>query len=351
MKRAAGIICFVALCCAVLCVSANTAEDVVRAQLSQRGLQPGFDGRKGEIIALGKAMVKIGDATCYSRLAALRDRCHKVASLEARGKILQVLAQSLTADRMVDFQHDGISASLDLVTLSKVFSERVLTGWRIIASAEAYSNDLYSVAVAVSWSNESENTLEAAKAGQLVLSGKWKDELMAYIKGQDLSTWADVRVFVDSNGFPHVLGVGLSDWDGDSRTQDVAMRKADMFAQKNLMLGLYGDAAVMEAAGKWRREVFSGSDKDVSQLKFYESLSEIRVRDPLPEGCGPFHVASIKNPVNGRKEFVSIYSFEPPVAIDVGGQFLSKETESAANEVQSSGVMIFNPNTGKFEKQ
>ena len=351
MKRAAGIICFVALCCAVLCVSANTAEDVVRAQLSQRGLQPGFDGRKGEIIALGKAMVKIGDATSGSRLAALRDRCHKVASLDARGKILQVLAQSLTADRMVDFQHDGISANLDLVTLSKVFSERVLTGWRIVASAEAYSNGLYSVAVAVFWSNESEKTLEAAKAGQLVLSGKWKDELMAYIKGQDLSTWADVRVFVDSNGFPHVLGVGLSDWDGDPRTQGVAMRKADMFAQKNLMLGLYGDTVVMEAAGNWRKDIFSGSDKDVSQLQFYESLSEIRVRDTLPEGCGPFHVAGIKNPVNGRKEFVSIYSFEPPVAVAVGGQFLSKKAESVTNGVQSSGVMIWNPNTGKYEKR
>ena len=351
MRRIVGIICFAVLCCAASRTAANAAEDSVRAQLSQRGLQPGFDGREGEIIALGKAMVKIGDAASCPRLAALRDRCHKVASLEARGKILQVLAQSLTADRTAGFHHDGIAADLDLAALSRVFSERVLTGWRIIASAETCSNGLYTVAVAVFWSRESEKTMDAAKAGRLALSGKWKDELTAYIKGRDLSTWADVRVFVDSNGFPHVLGVGLSDWDGDPRTQEVAMRKADMFARKNLMLGLYGDAAVMEAAGKWRKEVFSGSDKDVSQQEFYESLSEIRVRDPLPEGCGPFHVASIKNPVNGRKEFVSIYSFEPPAAIGSSGRFPGKKVESAANGVSISGIMIFNPGTGKFEKR
>ena len=107
----------------------------------------------------------------------------------------------------------------------------------------------------------------------------------------------------------------------------------------------------MEAAGKWRREVFSGSDQDVLQLKFYESLSEIRVRDPLPEGCGPFHVVSIKNPVNGRKEFVSIYSFEPPVAVDAGGTGGKEKNNSATSEAQPSGVMIFNPNTGKYEKR
>lgn len=330
---------------------AETVDDVVLADLSQKGMQPGFDDRTGEVVAVGKSTVQIGEIASYPRLAALRDRCYKVASLEARGKILQVLEQSLTAGRRSEFQHDGVSASLELATLSKVFSERVLTGWHIAASAEEYSKGLYSVAVAVSWSHGSEEKLKALKAGQLVPSDKWKDELLAHIKGQNLSNWADVRLFVDSKGFPHVLGIGLSDWDGNSRTQGAAILKADMFAQKNLMLGLYGDAAVMEAAGKWRREVFSKSDSEVSELRFYESLSEIKVRDALPEGCGPFHMASIKNPVNGRKEFVSIYSFEPPVAIDVGGQFVSGTAESVTNDTQSSGVMIWNPNTGKYEKR
>ena len=329
-------------------------DDVVRAELSGKGLSLGYNEKRGEIVAVGKNMAKMEDVASCPRLAALRDRCHKIASLEARGKILQLMRQSLTAERSEDFQRDGNVASLNLFMLNKAFSERVLTGWRIVASAEEYSNGIYSVAVAVSWSNESEEKLEAAKAGQLVSSDKWKEELMAYIKRQDLSTWADVRVFVDSKGFPHVLGIGLSDWDGDPRTQNVAMRKADMFAQKNLMLGLYGDAAIMEAARKWRKEVFHRSGSDGLLLKFYESLSEVQIRRTPPAGCGPFHVAVIENPVNGRKEFVSIYSFEPDVNFEYGQERITSgisDNHKVSDAASASGVMLWNPNTGKFENR
>ena len=328
-----------------------TVDDIVQAELAQKGLSLGYDEERREIVAVGKNIMKIEDAASHPHVAAIRDRCHKIASLEARGKILQFLKQSLTAGRRSDFQHDGLIGSLDLATLSRVFSERVLTGWRIVASAEEYSKDLYSVAVAVYWSSRSEGILEKVKAGRIAPSDGWKDELLAHIKSSNLSHWADVRVFIDSEGFPHVLGIGLSDWDGDSRTQDVAMRTADMFARKNLMHGLYGDTAVMEAAGKWRKEFFSGLGSEVSQLRFYESLAEVCVRRALPEGCGPFHVALIENPINRRKELVSIYSFEPNVTHGQTREQVASDSATGSVAAPPSGVMVWNPNTGKFEKQ
>ena len=329
---------------------AMTVEDAVCAELSQRGLSLGYNERRGVFVCLGKAMTKLDNIAPHPLLAAERDRVHKIASLEARGKILQMLSQSLTAERNAEFQNDGNADILDLDTVSKVFSERVLTGWQIIATAEKYSDGVYSAAVVVEWSNKGEDRLNAVKSGRIAPSGRWNEELLAYIRSQKLSCWSNIRVFVDSAGFPHMMGVGLSDWNGDERTREIARRKADMFAQSNLMLGLYGDIAIMEAAGKWRKEAFRSSDSDVLQRRFYKSMSEVRIRRNPPDGCRPFHVAVVENPLNGGKEIVSIYSFEPNIASECGdGRDIRRDAGADAVE-PAVGVMIFNPSTGKYER-
>ena len=169
--------------------------------------------------------------------------------------------------------------------------------------------------------------------------------MRAYIKGQDLSSWADVRLFVDSAGFPHLMGIGVSDWNGEARFRDAALRRADMFAQKNLLLALYGDAAVREAAGKWRRDVSPSSGEDAGQTSFYESLAEVSVTTSPPKGCRPVYVGETTGAEEGRKTVVSVFSFEPPVA-ETGVLALERGTDAGAG-----GVLIWNPRTHKFEKQ
>ena len=62
-------------------------DDVVCAELSGKGLSLGYDETRGEIVAVGKNIVKMDDIAAHPRLAVLRDRCHKIASLEARGRL------------------------------------------------------------------------------------------------------------------------------------------------------------------------------------------------------------------------------------------------------------------------
>lgn len=347
MKHLAGIVCLTVLCCAVPRASADVAEDLVLDFLRGKGIPLGLNSQAGEIVAIGHASCPADPSG--DDFAALRDKYYKVASLHARSEILLSLAVASSATRNAGLHHDGISGERTAALACTAFSERILSGWWVLVSREHLDGNRLSVAVAVAWSPFSEHRFDDLKAGHLVPSLNWKDELLAYIKGQDLSSWADVRLFVDSAGFPHLMGVGVSDWNGHTLFRDAALRRADMFAQKNLLLALYGDAAVREAAGKWRRDVSPSSGKDAGQMSFYESLAEVSVTMSPPKGCRPIYVDEVTGH-EGRKMIVSVFSFEPPV-VEPGVQVMEKRTDAGVAGVPSSGILIWNPKTGKFEKQ
>lgn len=343
MKPFVGIVCLAALCCASTYASTDAAEDLVRAYLREKGIPLGLNPQAGEIVAIGRASCPADPSG--NDFASLRDRYHKIASLNARSEILQSLAVTSSATRDAGLHHDGISGERTASSACRAFSGRVLSGWWVLVSREHLDGARLSVAVAVAWSPFSERRFDDLKAGRLVPSPNWKGELRAYIKGQDLSSWADVRLFVDSAGFPHLMGIGVSDWNGEARFRDAALRRADMFAQKNLLLALYGDAAVREAAGKWRRDVSPSSGEDAGQTSFYESLAEVSVTTSPPKGCRPVYVGETTGAEEGRKTVVSVFSFEPPVA-ETGVLALERGTDAGAG-----GVLIWNPRTHKFEKQ
>ena len=341
--------CFAVLCCAASRVSANAADDFVLAYLQEKGISLGVNSRAGEIVA-------IGHASCPSDsfgndFASLRDKCHKLASLDARSEILRTLAVTSSGERDAGLRHDGMQGERTVSSACKAFSERILSGWWVMVSRECLDGNRFSVAVAIVWSPSSERRFDDLKAGRLIPAQNWKEELLAYLKGQDLTSWADVRLFVDSAGFPHMMGIGTAEWDGHRLFRDAALRRADMLARKNLLLALYGDSAVMAAAGKWRRDASSASGHEKEQVTFYESLAEVRVTMPLPRGCQSIYVTEVGCGQDGRKKIISVFSFEPPVAVDAGGTGGNETNRSATSDVQPSGMMIFNPNTGKFEKQ
>ena len=349
MKRVVGVICFAVLCCAASRVSANAADDFVLAYLRERGIPLGVNSRVGEIVA-------IGHASCPSDsfgndFASLRDKCHKIASLDARSEILQTLAATSSGVRDSGLRHDGMQGERTASLACKAFSERVLSGWRVMVSRECIAENRFSVAVAIAWSPSSERRFDDLKAGHLMPAQNWKKELLAYIDGQDLTSWADVRLFVDSAGFPHLMGIGMAEWDGHRLFRDAALRRAEMLAQKNLLLALYGDSAIMAAAGKWRRDASSSSGHEAAQVAFYESLAEVCVTMPLPKGCRPIYVTETGRGQNGRKRIISVFSFEPPAVADAAGTGGGEKDRSTTSEVRPPGIMIFNPSTGKFEKQ
>ena len=343
MKRFAEMFIALMACCAAFRASAGTAKNLVLEYLRENGIAEGVNFATGEIIAIGSAEWPVEGPDGVS--VQMRDKYRKVASLMARGDILQTILTSSSASRVAHFKHDGTCAEKDAASACEAFSKRALSGWRVLFAHECQEGGRYSVAVAVSWNLAGEQVLASVKAGNFIPARRWKEELLAYIKSQDLSTWGDVGVFVDSTGFPHVLGIGLAEWSEDPRMRDVAMRRADMFAQKNLLLGLYGDAAIFEAAGKLRKNAYAQSGEEVSQLKFYEALSEVEVSITPPPGCRLFYTAPVENPISGRKATISIFSFEP------NGEVWSGTTDGTAGVPKAPGVMIWNPSTGKYEKQ
>lgn len=347
MNRFVGTVCLAVLCSVASRVSADVAEDLVMAYLHERGIALGCNSQAGEIVAIGRAHCLPGSPG--GDFASLRDKCHKIASLKARSEILQSILVTSSAAREAGLGHDGVAGERTAASACRAFSERRLSGWWVLVSREHVDGAGLSVCVAVAWSPSSERRFCDLKARRLVPAGDWKDELLAYIKGQDLTSWADVRLFVDSAGFPHLMGIGTADWEGHPSFRNAALRRADMLAQKNLLLGLYGDSAVMEAAGKRRRDASSGSATSAELSDFYESLSEVGITMPLPEGCRPIYMTETGVGENGRRKVLSVFSYEPSVVASAGGAGVGKGGRGTAFEASPSGVMIFNPNTGKFE--
>ena len=145
MRRVVGIMCIAVLYCAASRVSANAADDFVLAYLQERGIPLGFNSRVNEIVA-------IGHASCLSDssgddFASLRDKCHKLASLNARAEILQTLAVTSSGERDAGLRHDGIQGERTVSSACKAFSERILSGWWVMVSHEYVDENRFSVSV------------------------------------------------------------------------------------------------------------------------------------------------------------------------------------------------------------
>ena len=118
-----------------------------------------------------------------------------------------------------------------------------------------------------------------------------------------------------------------------------AAREADLLARKNLQLALYGRAAMRKKAElmkSWNRPDGGGSLSSA-----YEALGEVSAEGPLPNGSRSVYDKVVQSG-DGSKAFVVVYRVVQARAVGTG-----RPTTEAA----SGDVLIWNPGTGKFEKQ
>jgi hypothetical protein len=342
--------------CLVSCFARaiDPAEQVVRQTVAQLGLSLGATKLDSQLVFVGLHKAEMEHPSKVPMFLLVREKDHKIAELKAKAELLRFLRQLWSGREEVKLFADDKNVDMEMTSAVDLFAKSLVSGWYVLCSAERYENGVYSVAVAVTWSLELEKAGRAARDGCLPCSKSYKTELDDWLKKQDIATWTGTRVFVDSAGFPHLLGVGVGDVGDSSRLWLKQLQmKTELWARKNLMLGLYGDAE----ASKVALERMSMDETDSDSESFYEGLANIEVKNEVIDGISLVVDGFVRHPITGRKMLVTIDGVLPRIRPShVAKQNQTGGVSPVMNRIRhsgmdQSGIMTWNPNTGKFEKQ
>lgn len=338
MTRRLAIFATLALCGGVCCaaVSRLDAEDALRRRMAQRDVRLGCDAERGTYTVVASA-AKSGCEPGSPASSALRVTCYRLAELRAIHQILNMRGQSMAGKTVVQRDRVDDAAVKTARTFVETFSQSDMDGCVMVDACELNEGGTCAVAVAVTWSADLERRARASAAGSLQPAGDWIEELKSYLDMWDGGLLPPALAFVDSAGFFHQLGVGMADFAGESTLErNAAARLADLWARKNLQLALYGRAAMRKKAELMKAS--SRREELQSLTSMYEALGEVAAEGPLPAGSTSILDTVMTDSSNSNKLLIVVYGVKvAPVP--------------QAKPKESSGMMIFNPNTGKFEKQ
>ncbi len=314
-----GGICFAAVSCL-------DVEDALRRALAERGIRQGHDAETGVCTVIASA----------SKKGAQPYACFRMAELKALHQILNMRSQTMSGATAVRRDEAAKTVRSFVETLSRAD----LDGCLLVDFRGQKNGDGWVVAVAMCWSEDLESRARASASGALQPADSWVDELKRLVDGCDGELLPPTLSFVDSKGFFHRAGVGVARVGGVSPLQrDAAAREADLLARKNLQLALYGRAAMRKKAELMKS--WSRSDGGGSLSSAYEALGEVSAEGPLPNGSRSVYDRVVQSD-DGSKAFVVVYGVVRAKAVG---------TVRPTAEAAPGDVLIWNPGTGKFEKQ
>lgn len=314
-----GGICFAAVSCL-------DVEDALRRALAERGIRQGHDAETGVCTVIASA----------SKKGAQPYACFRMAELKALHQILNMRSQTMSGATAVRRDEAAKTVRSFVETLSRAD----LDGCLLVDFRGQKNGDGWVVAVAMCWSEDLESRARASASGALQPADSWVDELKRLVDGCDGELLPPTLSFVDSKGFFHRAGVGVARVGGVSPLQrDAAAREADLLARKNLQLALYGRAAMRKKAELMKS--WSRSDGGGSLSSAYEALGEVSAEGPLPNGSRSVYDRVVQSD-DGSKAFVVVYGVVRAKAVG---------TVRPTAEAVSGDALIWNPGTGKFEKQ
>lgn len=288
-----------------------SVEQLVRNAVDEDGYTIGGDPDREAFVFVGRTIKRMPMSANSRGIQLLREKCHKVAELKAKSELLRYLRQNGGGGEYVRVAVGNGMVNKEIGAVYSAFAKEQLSGCRVLHSAEKIQDGVYSVAVAVIWSLKLEEAGRLAREGRMQASGSYAKELSTWLDAQDVGSWCGVRTYVDSVGFPHVLGIGVSDVSSDSDLcRRAARMTADGYARKNLLMGLFGDMEIQRTA-KSRIENGTSKTGGHDSVSIYEDLASVTVKDVVVNGMMPVYERLFVHPLTSRKMLMVIYGAVP----------------------------------------
>ena len=334
---------------------------VLDRKLSELGIRSGYSPENKTLVVIGYVETEMSAYAFSMPMFMLRrNKMILAAELDARKSLIKALKTHLELRDVSSLGMDDAKASRADESTVALLSQKELKGVTILRTCEMYVNGVYHVGVAMRWSPQmSQKTMQtlrglSARNASADSKGEWKH----WASQIDWSTMAGNQKLIDSEGVVRYVGIGCADVEGLEvsspwmrRAQDSALYQA----RANLSLALYADTASVEAVLRLYSEL---SDEHGDTADSYEKYvgKVTRHSDKRTALAPEVYATFVTHPITKRKMFVSVCGYEPwqlaelgivdrdmPQGPQIGDSFQNSSTEN-------SGVMIFNPNTGKYEK-
>lgn len=338
-------------------------------QLSEHGLHCGYMPENKSLVVIGHSELEISCPTNQqSKFLLLRNRPILAAELDARRNLIKALRTHLElGDKSVLAMKDEDVSQINKSSLV-LSAQKELMGCTIWQTCETYANGCYQVGVAMLWSAQMAQATEQTLCMPLgkATSSDSKDEWTRWASQFDWTSMTGNRKFIDSEGVVRYVGIGCVDVEGIELTSRWMQHSQDLalcHARANLSLALYADTASVEAVLRLYSELSDElRDSTDSYEKYVGKIT--RHSDKRTAFAPEVYATFVTHPITKRKMFVSVCGYEPWQLTELGifdrktlrspnAQTSSPRTATQPQKpsTDNSGVMIWNPNTNKFEKR
>ena len=287
------------------------AADDVRTWLAKNGIQEGYDAKR-------ERFVFVDD--CQRELASLdgpdffkvRDQMGLAALFSAKRELIGSVERKMTISDSVELKSDGDETVQTTKTVVDIFSKRILHGCTVLHTEESYEDGVYSVAVAVAWSEKLEKAARAALSGEGAKTTPEQDEAewAAWAERTDFARRIGPAQFTDSHGVYRYAGVACVDVEGKTGKDLLnARRAAELKAAQALVYSLWADTVAHDHAVTILRErSAAGAETAEAEEDFVSRVSQACKQHVMKRDI---FKGKIVHPLTGRTMFVHVAGIDP----------------------------------------
>ena len=334
------------------------AVESLEASLKKQGFESGYNASSDSYVFIGSSEHDLEASDIHSMDVLRRNVWCLEAELNARKTMVKVLMTKFRISGESEVSNDRGRAVRKSHSDSEHWAQRVLLGCTTVGSEEVYSDGRYQIAVAVKWSEKDERrTIESfldVKHGATAF-GVWTNWLSQTDVAVLPSTWS----FEGEDGMIRHVGIGYADVEGiedSSLFMQSAKDSALTWARTSLSLALCSDFSSFDRVMFDLKEQ-TGSEEAHRQLETKLNSYVTRVSRKLTAFAPEVYFTFAVHPITKRKIYVSVCGYEPWELAELGiidRKMLQRsrvEVSTQKSATEDSGVMIFNPNTGEYERK
>lgn len=225
-------------------------------------------------------------------------------ALAAEYKKLEAAAEQLPKD-----------PALESASIAQVMAKMPLLGSSMLVAAESWDKDSkeYQVAVAVVWSPKLQEVATKMLIGDFTGTGKpGKFSKGSWAKAQDWKWMIGTRRFTDDKGRNLFVGISSVELTGPTVTQNGKKTLADTMARKNVAMSLISDLETFTEASQ-NMKVYADDSMDAAQKLLDNVQAKVNIN---MKGCMRLTSATVKNPISGKKTYVSAFYIDPSIAAE-----------------------------------
>ena len=353
--------CFVSSCVVMGAESEMSAEDQMERLLSKCHLQCGYNRSVGCLVAVGSISRNFADPSDAARFLSFRNSMMQESELLARRNLIYSFAAQLKANEWSLLSKSNDYVRSQMVSAHEISAQEILHESVTFSCTESFISGVYQTVVVVIWGRRVDSLIALQKKIRCTQEKQSNEcnEWTYFVKNIDLSSVVGTIRFIDRKGEFRFAGIGCYDVEGldvaslgMKHAQDMAL----MLARGNLSLALNSDMQSNEVLVRGFIDGKEAEDKFKQRLQLWAS-NVTRHSDKRTAFAPEVYATFVTHPITKRKMFVSVCGYEPWQLVELGIvdrnmlQTSKVEQPPQMDSKVNPGVMIFNPNSGKFEKQ